>query len=225
MNPLAWVHIAAGGVALLAGATAMAMRKGGHAHVAAGKAFCVAMFALGVTASVLAPFATPAQSPVGGIMVCYFVATAWLAARNRGGRPARIEKIACALVLVLAALMVVGGFAALRGPPGQIPSPLAIFVLAGVCTLAGLGDLRYFKRGTLAPAQRLARHLWRMCFAFFIASGSFFLGQMDVLPASWRVLPVLLVLAFAPIVLMLFWLVRIRLPRRQLLSTTRTAED
>ncbi len=49
-----------------------------------------------------------------------------------------------------------------------------------------------------------------MCFAFFIATGSFFLGQQDILPAAVRGSPVLFVLALAPLAVMLFWLVRIR---------------
>ena len=49
-----------------------------------------------------------------------------------------------------------------------------------------------------------------MCFAFFIATGSFFLGQQDVLPKALRGSPILFVLAFAPFAVMLFWLVRIR---------------
>jgi hypothetical protein len=49
-----------------------------------------------------------------------------------------------------------------------------------------------------------------MCVAFFIATGSFFLGQQDVLPAAVRGSPWMLVPAFAPIVIMLFWLARLR---------------
>ena len=62
--------------------------------------------------------------------------------------------------------------------------PGPVFALAGVCLLAGLLDLNAILRAKLTPAQRIARHLWRMCFAFFIATGSFFLGQQDVLPAG-----------------------------------------
>jgi hypothetical protein len=54
---------------------------------------------------------------------------------------------------------------------------------------------------------------WRMCFAFFIATGSFFLGQQDVLPQSVRGSPLLFVPAFAPFAVMLFWLVRLRFPK------------
>ena len=83
-------------------------------------------------------------------------------------------------------------------------------MFAGLFVLAGLGDLRAVLRKRLTPAQRIARHLWRMCFAFFIATGSFFLGQQDVLPASVQGSPILFVLAFAPFAVMAFWLVRLR---------------
>ena len=83
-------------------------------------------------------------------------------------------------------------------------------VIAALCLLAGLGDLRAALRGKLRPAQRISRHLWRMCFALFIATGSFFIGQQDVLPAAVRGSPWLLALGFAPFALMAFWLVRLR---------------
>jgi hypothetical protein len=102
-------------------------------------------------------------------------------------------------------------------PPGTVtgpPGPGALFAIGGFCLAAGAGDLRFAWRGASTRTQRLRRHLWRMCFAFFIATGSFFLGQQDVLPQAWRGSPVLLVLAFAPFALMLFWLVRVRSSRR-----------
>jgi hypothetical protein len=58
----------------------------------------------------------------------------------------------------------------------------------------------------LTSGQRIRRHLWRMCFAFFIATGSFFLGQQRVMPVAVRGSPVLFALAFAPFAVMLFWL-------------------
>ncbi len=85
-----------------------------------------------------------------------------------------------------------------------------MFALAGVCLLAGLGDLRTILLSQLTVIQRIGRHLWRMCFAFFIATGSFFLGQQDVMPEAVRGSPFLFILAFAPFAVMAFWLVRIR---------------
>ncbi len=216
MNAITWIHVAGGGAALVCGAVAVAVRKGGGLHISAGTGFCVAMFVLGVTASILLPFKSPPESPIGGIMVCYFVATAWMAARRRSGTPGRFEKIACAIVLAIAVAIIGHGFEVAQAPPGQFsgpPGPVGLFVLGGICLLAGLLDLRFILRGTLSATQRLSRHLWRMCFAFFIATGSFFLGQQDVLPQAVRGSPILMLLAFAPFALMLFWLVRVRFSR------------
>lgn len=216
MNGITWIHIAGGMLALVTGAMALTVRKGGGMHVSAGTWFCVAMFVLGVTASILAPLKSPPESPIGGIMVCYFVATAWMAARRRSGTPGKFEKIACAIVLAIAAAVMGHGFEVAQAPPGQFSGPPgagALFALGGICLLAGLLDLRFILRGKLSATQRLSRHLWRMCFAFFIATGSFFLGQQDVLPQAVRGSPMLWVLAFAPFALMLFWLVRVRFSR------------
>lgn len=215
MNGLIWIHIAGGMVALAAGTVAAAARKGGRVHVAAGGAFAASMLVLGVTASIIAPFASPPQSPVGGIMVCYFVATGWLAARRRSSRTGTFEKIACAAVLVMGALIIAAGVQRAFAP-GQFtgpPAPGALILLGGICLIAGFGDLRYVRRRTLSATQRLSRHLWRMCFAFFIATGSFFLGQQDVLPMAVRGSPILFVAAFAPLALLLFWLVKVRVSR------------
>jgi len=38
----------------------------------------------------------------------------------------------------------------------------------------------------LPAKRRIARHLWLMCFGWFIATGSFFLGQQQVFPAWLR---------------------------------------
>jgi hypothetical protein len=203
------VHIAGGLIALASGAIAIAFRKGGSIHASAGTWFCAAMLVLGVTAAILEPFREVPGSPVGGIMVCYFVITAWMTARRRDGEAGWIEKLACAAALGLAALMAWGGLTGATTPAG--PGP--VFALAGVCLLAGLLDLNAILR-KLSPVQRISRHLWRMCFAFFIATGSFFLGQQDVLPRAVRGSPLLFVLAFAPFAVMAFWLVRLRFGKR-----------
>jgi hypothetical protein len=200
------IHIAGGSAAIVAGAFAVAARKGGRVHSSAGTWFAVSMLVLGVTASILEPFRPVPGSPISGLFVCYFVTTSWVTARRREGTTGKFEIIACAVALGAAAAMAWGGLTGATTPAG--PGPM--FVLAGVCLLAGLGDLRAILRKKLTPVQRLSRHLWRMCFAFFIATGSFFLGQQDVMPKLVRGSPILFVLAFAPFAVMLFWLVRLR---------------
>jgi len=210
-DAIMWVHIAGGTLALASGAMAAAARKGSDLHSSAGTAFVISMLVLGVTASILEPFRTPEPgSPVGGIMVCYFVATAWMTARRRDGRPGAFEKIACAFILAIAALIIGAGFKEALSPTEQVPGPGALFGVGGFCLLAGVLDLNFILRGKLSGAQRISRHVWRMCFAFFVATGSFFLGQQDVLPRAVQGSPILFVLAFAPFAIMLFWLVRLR---------------
>ncbi len=206
MNAIMWIHIAGGMIAMAAGAAAVVARKGGALHGSAGTWFCVSMLVLGVTAAILEPFRTPPGSPVGGIIVCYFVITAWMTARRRDGAAGRFEKIACGLALLAAAATAWGGFTGATTPAGSGP----VFAFAALCLLAGLGDLNFILRGRLSATQRLSRHVWRICFAFFIATGSFFLGQQDALPRAVRGSPILFVLALAPFAIMLFWLVRLR---------------
>ena len=207
---LMWVHIAAGLVALAAGTAAVGARKGGALHARAGTWFLVSMLVLGVSASILEPFRETPGSPMVGIFVCYFVLTSWVAARRHDGRTGRFEIGACAVALGFAALTAWDGFAGSASTPAG-PGP--VFAVAGLCLLAGLLDLRAVLLGRLTPVQRIGRHLWRMSVAFFIATGSFFLGQQDVLPQAVRGSPLLFVLAFAPFGVMAFWLVRVRFGR------------
>ncbi|HEX8262259.1 MAG TPA: hypothetical protein VF547_05235 [Allosphingosinicella sp.] len=204
------VHIGAGLIALAAGAVAMAMRKGGTGHGRAGTGFVAAMLVLGLTAAILSPLKAEPESPLGGILVCYFVLTAWMAARRRDGRMGLFEQAACLFALAGGAVTLWAGLAGeSTTPAGRGP----VLIFGAVCLLAGLLDLNALLRRRLAPAQRLARHVWRMCVAFFIATGSFFLGQQDVMPKAVQGSAWLFVPAFAPFAAMLFWLVRLRFAR------------
>jgi hypothetical protein len=72
------------------------------------------------------------------------------------------------------------------------------------------GDIRLLARGGIFGAQRIARHLWRMSFALFFATGSFFLGQQKVFPSYLRGLKIWFVPPLLALLLMIFWLVRVR---------------
>jgi uncharacterized membrane protein len=208
VNILMWAHIAGGGVALVSGAVAIAARKGTPLHARAGTWFVASMLSLWVSATILHLLEGKPGSAVGDIFIGYFVATSWLAARRRDGTTGRLEIVACALVFGLAAIIGWGAFAGTAAPTPVGLGP--VFAIAGVCLLAGLLDLNAILRPRLTAVQRISRHLWRMCSAFFIATGSFFLGQQDALPEAFRGSPVLFVLAFAPFAVMAFFLVRLR---------------
>jgi hypothetical protein len=73
--------------------------------------------------------------------------------------------------------------------------------------------VKVIMRGGGVGESRIARHLWRMCLALFFAAAFFFLGQQKVTPPFLRGSPVLVMLAVAPLALMVVWLVRVRLTK------------
>jgi hypothetical protein len=84
------------------------------------------------------------------------------------------------------------------------------FFLGSIALLAAVGDVRMLVRGGIFGTQRLVRHLWRMCFALFIASASIFIARPHLFPALFRKTGLLFLLGVGPLILMVFWLVRVR---------------
>jgi hypothetical protein len=93
-----------------------------------------------------------------------------------------------------------------------VPVPM-YFIFGAIALAAGLADVRVLRQGGLRGARRLARHLWRMCFALFIATGSFFLGQAHLIPKPFRIYGLLAIPALAPLAAMFYWLWRVRVRR------------
>ena len=80
------------------------------------------------------------------------------------------------MALAVALTVLTFGFQAIAngGTRNRVPAfPFFMFGIVGL--LASIGDVRMIRSGGLRGAPRLARHLWRMCFALFIAAASFFL--------------------------------------------------
>jgi len=83
-----------------------------------------------------------------------------------------------------------------------------------VALLALVGDARLLVRGGISGTQRIARHLWRMCFALFIAASSIFLARQHLFPVFMRKMGMLFFLSFLPLILMVYWMVRVRFTNR-----------
>lgn len=203
------LHIAAGSVALAAGGVALYSHKGAMMHRKSGMLFALVMLVMSVTGAVMASLKPEAISVIAGSLTLYLVITSLLTVR----RPTDARWIDFCTMLVGLAVGIAGiyyGFEALSSSTGSkdgFPAP-PYFILGSVALLASLLDLRMLlARGVEGP-HRLARHLWRMCFALLVASASFFLGQAQVFPRSipfaLLTVPVLLVL-----LLMLYWLGRV----------------
>jgi uncharacterized membrane protein len=202
------IHIAAGGLALVLGAVALMVKKGGTIHRRSGLLFVYAMLVMGVSAAILGNVG-------GGLMAVYFVVTALTTVRPASPWTRGLNIAALIVVLGLATLDILGGVKAFNSPKGNLNGvPFAmLFFLAAIMILAAIGDLRVMRFGVPRGGPRLARHLWRMCFALFIAAGSFFSIRervAKILPEPFtsgpvRALPILLIFAA-----MFYWLWRVR---------------
>jgi len=214
--PLLVLHITGGIIGLLSGAAAMSFRKGSHGHRAAGNVFVVAMLIMGLCASTLALMKHQMNNVFGGLLTVYMITTARLAGHRRDGETSVFDWGALAFGLAIGGSLVILGVMVANGQAApQVGVPLGMYFFMGtIPLLAAAGDIRMLVRGGISGTPRIARHLWRMCFGLFIATGSFFLGQQQVFPPAIRKQYILAPLAILPLVLLIYWLVRIRISKR-----------
>ena len=220
------VHILGGGVALFAGAAALSARKGPNWHARFGVAFVVSMLVMASTGAVIAALKPERVSAVTGVLTIYLVASSWLAIRAKEAIAGRYEVVGLLVATGCAVADFIFGMQAAAHPSGRLDgfSAAPYFSFAALAGLAAVLDLKFILRRRLTGSQRLARHLWRMCVALFIAAASFFLGQADVFPQELRS-PLLAVPPLAVLAVMAFWLLRLRFPKKfgRVLKTVRRA--
>jgi hypothetical protein len=209
------IHITAGGLGIVSGYAALYAAKGAGLHRRSGLVFVCSMVTMAVFAAGMAAARGEPGNVTGGLLTAYLVITALTTVRPRTAGSRRLDLGAMLVALAIGAANVALGLdSLLRGDGTRNGVPAALFLVFGAIALAsGLSDLRLMRGGEIRGARRLSRHLWRMCFALFIATGSFFLGQADELPEPLRVFPLLAIPAFLPLLLMPYWLWRVR-PKR-----------
>jgi len=212
-SPLLAFHISARSVGILSGAAAMSFRKGSPRHALAGKVFVISMLTMAATAVYLAVIKHQTGNVLGGVFTFYLVATAWVTARRNDGETSIFDWFALIFPLAAGIALWISGARAVRHQmwsENGVPVGMNFF-MGSVLLLAAAGDVRMLVRGGLFGAQRITRHLWRMCFGLFIATGSFFLGQGNkVFPSLIAQSNVLFVPALLPLLLLIFWLFRVR---------------
>lgn len=205
-----YLHIGAGSVALLSGTAAFVFRKGSSRHRLAGKIFVVSMLIMSAIGATVAPFLpTPERaSVVAGGLTFYLVLSAWTAVTRK---PGRIGAYDYGLLLASLSVTMAGAYffgLAMQDPRGMLDgqpgAAFVMFMLIG--SLAAVGDLRLILKRGVSGATALARHLWRMTVALFIAANSLFLGQQQVFPQALRQSGLLNVPALLILLLLLYWL-------------------
>lgn len=209
------VHIFAGVLVVLAGYIALYTTKGATLHRRAGMVFFYAMLTtalFGITIA-LARDVAPAVNVPAALLTSYLVVTSLTTIRSVESRWLSIVAFLVVLGVTLASFTFAFQAFANGGLRKGMPAfPFLLFGVAGL--FATVGDVRVLRSGVLTGTPRLARHLWRMTFALFIAALSFFIGQgAKIFPKPFASpallgLPVLLVL-----VTMFYWLWRVRVRR------------
>jgi hypothetical protein len=211
-SPLLLLHVCAGTAGLLSGAVTMSLRKGSRQHRIAGNVFFISMLSMAAAGAYMAFMKSQITNIFGGVLTLYLVATAWVTARRRDGTPGIFDYAALLIALALGTSIVTFGLEAANSPSGSkdgIPAGM-FFMLGSVALLCAAGDIRMLVRGGLSGTSRIARHLWRMCFAWFIASASLFLARPHLFPVVLRRTNVIFLAGILPLILMTFWLFRIQ---------------
>jgi uncharacterized membrane protein len=217
------IHIAAGAMAVILGAIALIARKGSDVHRRIGMAFVYAMVTMGTSASILELLKAPGRrapaNMVAAFMTIYFVVSAVVTVRPPSPRTRWITVGGFVIATTVAIILLTQGVRAYNTPRGFLGGVpfFMFFFLATILLLGAAGDVRVMRVGALQGAPRLKRHLWRMCFAFFIAAGSFFSIRERVaaiLPepfttAPMRILPIALIFGS---MFYWMWLLRRRRP-------------
>jgi uncharacterized membrane protein len=212
MSPMLFLHILGGTLGLVAGAAAMIFRKGSYRHRVAGIIFAISMLTLAGSGVYMALMKWQPGNILGGTLTFYLVMTAWMTVRARNAATKVINWSALLLVLGIFIVEINFGLQALASPKGTkegVPAA-AYFIFGTVAGLCAVGDIRVLVLGGIVGTKRLARHLWRMCFALFVASASVFLARAHLFPAIMRKSGMLTLLTVLPLMLMIFWLIRVR---------------
>ena len=210
------VHILAGTIGLVAGYLALSVAKGGAMHRRSGRWFVYAMLTtavFGATIAIVRDIA-PAINIPASVLTAYLVITALTTVRPPMASRRWMDPALMVVALAVGATSLLFGIEAIAngGTRNGMPA-FPFFMFATVGLLGAAGDARMMRSGALRGAFRLARHLWRMCFALFLAALSFFIGQAQVIPEPFRIRPLLALPVVGVLVTMLYWLWRIRVRR------------
>lgn len=211
---LLYLHIGGGAFGLVSGLTASLAEKGAVVHRAAGAVFLVSMFITYLIGAGVAPFLEQGQRPnfVAGILALYLLITGVMAARRGSFVAGTAERFGLAVALIItgmgALFMVMGANSESGTVDGSPPQAFLIFIIGG--GVAALGEVNALIRRELSERARITRHLWRMCFSFFIASGSLFFGQPQLFPEWFNGSLLSAAVTFFPIFILVIWAVRVR---------------
>ena len=211
MRTVLTIHIAGGAVALIAGFIALFAAKGAKLHRNSGLIFVGGMVVMGLTGAAVAAVLGESGNVQGGMFAAYLVVTGLTTVRSFPGSR-WVDFAAMLVALTFGLIGITAGLDVLsRGEFAEngVPAPMLLF-MGTIALIAAVSDVRVIRFGSLKGRPRLFRHLWRMCFALWVAAGSFFLGQADEFPEELRIWPLLSRPVAVPLLAILYWRWKLR---------------
>ena len=206
------IHVLAGTLGLVTGYAALYASKGSSAHRRIGMAFVYTMLTMCVFGMfiAIARGVAPEVNIPAAMITAYLIITAVTTVLPgfAGDRALHVALMLAALGIgVMNSRFALEAFSNGGTRNGMPAFPFVMF--GTVACLSVAGDLRLLRTGPFTGAPRIARHLWRMCFALFIAalSASFQFSRM--VPSALRV-PVMVVPMLVALGCMFYWLWRVR---------------
>lgn len=210
------IHIVAGSIVVLSGAVSLSSRKGGKIHKFSGNLFFVFMLINSIGGAYMAFMAPRMLSVVFGVLAFYLSATSWLTIKGISAPTKILQYTLFFVALADAAVALYLGREASYAPSGTIYGGAsgAYYFFGSVALLAACLDLRLFVYGGVYGAHRIIRHLWRMCFAFLLATIAIFLGQQQVFPVyirEMKILPIPTLLVFLSLI---YWMLKVKFSKK-----------
>jgi uncharacterized membrane protein len=206
------LHILAGGVGLLSGYVALYAAKGAPLHRRSGLLFVCVMLPMAIAGMLIAAIegVAPAINVPTALLTFYLVITSLMTVRSSNAGSRRLDFAGMLIAFAVAVACFTLGVKAIANGGAAAGMAYPLFLFGGVGLAAGVGDRRMIRAGGVHGATRLKRHLWRMCFALFLAAMAFFLGQADVFPKPLRIRPLLALPVLAVLATMFYWQWRLR---------------
>ncbi|MCW8863486.1 MAG: hypothetical protein OQK09_00265 [Colwellia sp.] len=204
MSPMLIFHISVGFLVLICGTGALIFRKGTNKHAKSGTLFFVAM--LMVTLSAMYFAIQKNEFPFIPILVCYLVVTSWMTVKRKNSAVGIPEIGTFIIISALAIGMLSAGIMPATAEERD-ESGLYLF-FGSIAALAAMLDLNMIVRGGIKGAHRIARHLWRMCFAMTGAMASFF-DQKRFIPDIIRETHLHQITLLLMLILMIYWLCKV----------------
>lgn len=197
-----YAHILGGMIGLVAGVVASLSHKGGCTHRFSGQVFFYSMLISYAIALFVAPFlpVEQGQNTLAALLSLYLLLSAFHAAKNRAYQASWVEK--AGLIFSLSIIVACAIFIKTSGPDVDTG---VFYMFVVVSAIAFLGDLSILIRKSISQRSRIVRHVWRICFTFFIASGSLFFGQGQLFPLWFNESAFPQLFAMFPIVMLLIW--------------------